>query len=661
MGLRNDAKNKRRLWQHARRRRSCSAEELDELANSYRVAKRVLRKEIGRAKMTAWQGLIDTIEADPWGMPYRLVLRKLQGGNDCLTASMEREVLEPLLDSLFPNGEPFTDGDNANEEEHVQPIEELHATAVTTLEVTKIIRRPKAGSTAPGRDGITGPILKALPGEAIVTLASIYSRCLKEGIFPTIWKTAVLVLIPKLGNEMGGVPKVRPICLLSELGKILERIIAERLKAWMTSNPEHELAETQFGFREGKSTCDALSLVKRKIESERDAGGYTIAVSIDIRNAFNSVPWNRIRTALLEKRFPGYMVRIIGDYLNCRAIEYPAAGGGWGSRPVRAGVPQGSVLGPLLWNIAFDSVLRSGAEPGCVIVCYADDTLVLASADTVCGAVARANLQVRLVLGRIRRLGLVVAADKTEAVLFYGKRRGSKKEDLPHIQIGSEWIKTSNSMKNLGIMLDSRLSFIDHFKYAAQKATKITKALCRLMPNLRGPTQTKRRLYAEVVLSVVLYGAPIWSEKLEASRKALREMNRVMRVLAIRIPYSLIGRRGRTWRNPTAMVVGKGSKESIRESEGPQDGRPMVQGVGRCHQKKGNPPYEKTVGASSPEAQHCRQIHQRCTGTQPAPVVEQKTRWWNDVPTNSVIDGTREFRRVLVSHRKSERYAMSPL
>lgn len=302
----------------------------------------------------------------------------------------------------------------------------------------------------------------------------------------------------------------------------------------MADNPESGLAETQFGFRDGKSTCDALSLVKRIIKSERDAGGCTIAVSIDIKNAFNSIPWNRIRMALQEKRFPRYLVNINGDYFSCRAIEYPVADGGWGSRPVRACVPQGSVLGPLLWNIAFNSMLHRGTEPGCLIVCYVDDTLVLASADTVSGAVARANLQVGLMLGRIRRLGLKVAVDKTEVVLFHGKGRGPRKDDLPYVQVGPEWIKAGTTMKYLGVVLDGRLKFMEHFKYVAQKATKI-RALCRLMPNLRGPTEGKRRLYAEVVLSVVLYGAPIWSEELDASRDALRDLDQVMRVMAIRV------------------------------------------------------------------------------------------------------------------------------
>lgn len=217
---------------------------MNELANNYHAAKRALRKEIGRAKTIAWQELIDTVESDPWGMPYRLVLKKLHGSNDSLTVGLGREVLEPLLDSLFPNGEAFMDGEGDGAvavaaEEQGRPTDVLCTVTVTTLEVVKMIRRPKAGNAAPGRDGITGSILKTLPSEAVEMLAFIYSRCLQEGVFPAIWKVAILVLIPKPGFEMGGIPKVRPICLLNELGKILERIIAERLKAWMADNPEY--------------------------------------------------------------------------------------------------------------------------------------------------------------------------------------------------------------------------------------------------------------------------------------------------------------------------------------------------------------------------------------------------------------------------------------
>lgn len=102
-------------------------------------------------------------------------------------------------------------------------------------------------------------------------------------------------------------------------------------------------------------------------------GGIAIAVGIDIKNAFNSIPWWAIRRSLVEKEVPEYLRRIIDSYLSERSVVYRTSEGRIVRRDVEAGVPQGSVLGSLLWNVAYDSTLRVGREPSCHIICYADD------------------------------------------------------------------------------------------------------------------------------------------------------------------------------------------------------------------------------------------------------------------------------------------------
>ncbi|KMQ89892.1 reverse transcriptase [Lasius niger] len=93
-----------------------------------------------------------------------------------------------------------------------------------------------------------------------------------------------------------------------------------------------------------------------------------------------------------------------------------------GVKAMTAGVPQGSIMGPLLWNIAYDYVLDVFKEPGCSVLCYADDTLVIATAKNRRDLVGKANLQTSLVTKRIRELGLRVSARKTEAIVFLGRR-----------------------------------------------------------------------------------------------------------------------------------------------------------------------------------------------------------------------------------------------
>jgi hypothetical protein len=104
--------------------------------------------------------------------------------------------------------------------------------------------------------------------------------------------------------------------------------------------------------------------------------GVAIAVSLDVMNAFNSIPWARIVEALRHHEVPAYLVRVIEAYLSDRWVVYINRDGEV-KRPVEHGVSQGSVLGSILWITAYDRVLRCPMPPGAGLVCYADDTLVL--------------------------------------------------------------------------------------------------------------------------------------------------------------------------------------------------------------------------------------------------------------------------------------------
>lgn len=97
---------------------------------------------------------------------------------------------------------------------------------------------------------------------------------MREGVFPGAWKRAKLALIPKGVAQDEGLPKIRPICLLDEIGKIFEYIIAERIKLWMKENPKARLSKSQYGFREGKSTCDVLLEVQRIVSKTTRDGSW---------------------------------------------------------------------------------------------------------------------------------------------------------------------------------------------------------------------------------------------------------------------------------------------------------------------------------------------------------------------------------------------------
>ena len=133
-----------------------------------------------------------------------------------------------------------------------------------------------------------------------------------EGIFPASWKRQKLVLLPKAGKPPGKPTSYRPICLLDTVGKMLERVIYNRLLPVVES--QGGLSDRQYGFRKARSTIDAIKMVtglaENAIHGRGSTSKYCIVVTLDVRNAFNSANWNLIRESLAKIGVPAYLAAI---------------------------------------------------------------------------------------------------------------------------------------------------------------------------------------------------------------------------------------------------------------------------------------------------------------------------------------------------------------
>lgn len=526
------AQTKKREKEKKQRGGEVDLEELQRLRNNYRNSRKIVTRAIYRAKEEAWKELIKEIDKDQWGTPYRVVMNKLRTAGPGLTEILEEDKVEQLVLKLFPR----ETGRMEDEVVNVRVWKEEWD--VSTEELCGAIKR-KGRNTAPGPDGITTRMWKKIPGKMVEKVTGIINKFMRGGKFPRKWKLAKLVLIPKVKNDTSNIPKARPICLIDDIGKYFERIIVGRIEDRIEYMKGKGLSfagigKNQYGFRKNKSTIDALSRVKEIMDEVRRDGETSVMISLDIENAFNSIPWIKIREVLKRKRMPLYLIRLLNDYFKDRYVEYKVRNGSTKRMEVQRGVPQGSVLGPLIWILVYDRVLCGEKEEGCEVIGYADDTIIISVADTYEEAKVRACMQAERTVFEIRKLGLNVAVEKTEVIVFQGKK-GKRPPKDDYIRMDGKRIKIGRSVKYLGVILDSKLAFKEHFNYVYDKAEKVKRALCKLMPNLRGPHENKRRLYAYVIQSVIMYGAPIWFESFAKNLSIQRPILKLQRELAIRV------------------------------------------------------------------------------------------------------------------------------
>ncbi|CAH2100621.1 unnamed protein product [Euphydryas editha] len=372
-----------------------------------------------------------------------------------------------------------------DEEEGVPP-------PVTEAEMEAVITRLQSKKRAPGPDGVHGRVLAIALGHLSDSLRELFNRCMRSGQFPGAWKEGWLCLFPKAGRTPDSASAVRPVVLLNEAGKALEKIVVSRLVQHLEEGSGPGLSEFQFGFRARRSTVDALKRLRAVTGEAKHGREVVVVVSLDIANAFNSLPHVVIREALKYFGVPPYLRRLLEAYLSDRRVGLENRSGSVEWWRVGCGVPQGSVLGPILWDIGYDWVLQGRLLPGMGVICYADYTLVYFRGRNYKEAAQLAG--VNLVIGRIESLGLRVRIDKTEALLFRGTGRKGPPPGAT-LQIGEGRVRMSPQMKYLGLILDGGWTFGPHFAMVGPKVVKVASALGRLLPNLGGPSAACRQLY----------------------------------------------------------------------------------------------------------------------------------------------------------------------
>lgn len=507
---------------HAQRARNDTVRQ--ERMVAYKRLRLQLTIAIKKSKRLKFKELCESVDDNPWGNGYRIVMSKLKG------PSIPRETcpkkLKEVVEVLFPQHEreQWSDG-----EKLPSVTTEREVTNSELIEAANRLRPNKA----PGPDGVPNVALKTLVKKYPDVFRRVYQSCMERSHFPTCWKRQKLVLIPKPGKSLNDPSSYRPIGLLDGLGKLLERIIQNRLLSY--TEGESGLSENQFGFRRKRSTVDAIRRVTEiankalKCTDRTGVGRYCAIATIDVKNAFNSASWKEIVGALDGFAVSSQLTGMIKSYLSDRTLLYDTAEG-LVEKELTAGVPQGSILGPILWNIMYNGILNLSLPGGAKIIGFADDIIVVKICDSAEEAESIVESSVEVIQRWLSDRKLQVAHQKTEVVVVSNSRKNVIVKPI----VGDITITSKRELKYLGVMLDDRLNFTSHVDYICEKASKVQQTLARLMPNKFGARNGKRRLLANVTTSILRYGGETWSKALESESNRTK-LNSVHRLAVMRV------------------------------------------------------------------------------------------------------------------------------
>lgn len=201
--LRKYCNQARRRWQKEKKKGHIN--NILKKEEEYRISKKNLCTEIKKAKAKAWDELIQSIEKDPWGLPYRIVLKKLRRSSPSFSETLPLEVLEQIVNKLFPQ-DPHWNDDTPEDDIDELWLDEYN---ISVEEVNNILKKKAGTNKAPGIDGIKSIFLKRIPPEFLRELVQVYNECLQKSVFPKIWKRCLLILIPK-GNLISLRSKLAP-------------------------------------------------------------------------------------------------------------------------------------------------------------------------------------------------------------------------------------------------------------------------------------------------------------------------------------------------------------------------------------------------------------------------------------------------------------------
>jgi exonuclease III len=376
-------------------------------------------------------------------------------------------------------------------------------------------------SSSSGEDGISSNILKKCISPLMNPLCHLFNASLKLGMFPNIYKKAKVIPVYKKGDT-SMITNYRPISLLCTFGKILERLVFWRISSFLESS--RVFRNNQYGFRQNRSTIDCVESHLNEVISSLDKKMKVLNVSCDLSKAFDRVNHEILIFKLKHYGLRGPALDWFASYLSGRSqfteLSFRGNSVRSGCRTLKSGVPQGSILGPLLF-LCFINDMNTNV-PDTLLNLYADDANILVTG-TENSLPVLSHQCLLSIQDWINRNRLVINCEKSVAIVFTTRNGVSVK---PSLSICSTPVNYTEAFNFLGVWVDGSLGWSRHIVELSERLCKA----CYVLRNLRNIVDEPalRSAYFAYFNSILSYGIILWgcsgqtSSIFKIQKKAIR-------------------------------------------------------------------------------------------------------------------------------------------
>lgn len=378
---------------------------------------------------------------------------------------------------------------------------DLHEVTVEEVFLIMKAQKPKLSC---GLDTINNRIVKQCSEELAVPMSIIINKSIREGKVPDKHKEARVIPLYKKGNsnEYGN---YRPVSLLPSLSKILEKVICKQLTLHLETS--YALSPTQYGFRPKNQTTHVVHNMLNNITENAIKNQCTIATFIDLSKAFDCLQYDKLFRKMESMNFSKRTMDWFKDYLSGRKqyVDIDGTKSDW--QTVKLGVPQGSILGPVLFLIYMNDLTR--VDSNIKTALFADDTTLMSTGETLQEAAKNMNEILEKISTWFQCNKLNLNPSKTRYMIFNHKTEEIDLIRINNTPIKRVWTKGSEtSFKLVGIHIDENLKWINHITAIAKKIASSTYGLHKASKEL--DCHNKKLLYSGLIHSHLTYGLAIW-------------------------------------------------------------------------------------------------------------------------------------------------------